>query len=75
MTTDYVFGPGTVGSSPAEHKPFLAAASGGSVSVALEDMARQPGCEYDYNDRTWGGVTAATTANPVLFGGTSSGPA
>ena len=63
---DYAFGPDTVGTAVADHKAFLAVASGSSVSLGFEDMAGQPGCDYDYNDRTWGGVSVAGADDPVV---------
>ena len=53
QTTECTFGPDTVGGSPADQKPFLAVVTGTTVSLLFEDMAGQPGCDYDYNDRAW----------------------
>ena len=66
QTTDYIFGPDSVGTTAADHKPFLTVVSGSSVGVALEDMAGLAACDYDYNDRTWPGVTVAGAADPVV---------
>ena len=68
-TTDYVFGPDTVGATAADQRPFLVTVSGDAVTIAFEDMAGQPGCDYDYNDRGWNGVGVAPTGNPVIDGG------
>ena len=69
-TQDYTFGPTTVGASAADQKPFLVQVSGNSVSLAFEDMAGQAGCDYDYNDRSWSGVTVAGATDPVIYQGT-----
>ena len=66
QTVEHAFGPATVGATAADHKAYLAVVTGTSVSLAFEDMAVQPGCDYDYNDRSWGGVTVASTGDPVV---------
>ena len=66
QSVEHTFGPDSVGTAVADHKAFLAVASGSSVSLVFKDMAGQPGCDYDYNDRSWGGVSVAGSANPVV---------
>ena len=66
QTVEHAFGPATVGATAADHKAFLAVVSGTSVALAFEDMAGQPGCDYDYNDRSWSGVTVTGTSEPVI---------
>ncbi len=66
QSTDYAFGPASVGANAADQKAFLAVATGSSVTLSFEDMAGQPGCDYDYNDRTWSGVTVATASDPII---------
>ena len=49
-TLNYAMGPGSVGATAAEHKPFLY--SGGVL--ALEDLAGSAGgADWDYNDHFW----------------------
>ena len=66
QTTDYAFGAATVGSTVADNKPYLTVITGNSVALSFEDMAGQPGCDYDYNDRSWSGVTVAGREAPVI---------
>ncbi len=65
-----MFGPDTVGAA-ADHKAFAVAVSGSMASVALEDLVGFAGVtpDYDYDDRTWGGVTVTPTGNPVVDAG------
>ena len=63
---EHAFGPATVGSTAADHKAYLAVVTGTSVALAFEDMAGQPGCDYDYNDRSWSGVSVAGASDPVV---------
>ncbi len=69
QTTDYAFGAATVGSTVADNKPYLTVITGNSVALSFEDMAGQPGCDYDYNDRTWNGVSVAGRDSPQIYAG------
>ncbi len=66
QSVDYAFGPDTVGTSAADHKAFLAVASGSGVALGFEDMAGLAGCDYDYDDRTWAGVSVVGAGDPVV---------
>ena len=65
-TMSYVFGPDSVGATAADQKPFLAVVDGNSVSLAFEDMAGRPDCDYDYNDRTWAAISVGTSQSPIV---------
>jgi len=76
QSVDQVFGPATVGAA-ADHKAFAVGVSGTAASVALEDLVGFAGVtpDYDYNDRTWGGVTVVPVGPPVVMEWeTMSGP-
>ena len=47
--------------------PFLVTVNGDAVSIAFEDRAGEDGCDYDYNDRDWGGGSANSTGDPVII--------
>ena len=63
---DYAFGPDTVGTSAADHKAFVAVATGSAVEIGFEDMAGFAGSDWDYNDRTWSGVSVAGAPETVV---------
>ena len=65
-STNYEFGPTTGGSTIAEHKPYLVVVTGQSAALSFEDLAGLPGCDYDYNDHSWGGVTVVPTDPPIV---------
>jgi len=50
---NYEFNAGNLGTAASAEKPFLMSVTGTSVLISFEDMAGQPGCDYDYNDRSW----------------------
>ena len=59
-TLTYAMGPGNVGATAAEHKPFRVSSS----SIQLEDMAGSAtGSDWDYNDHSW--VISVAPSSPL----------
>lgn len=65
QTTTYTFDStaGDVGSA------FSVEVDGEQVRVGFEDMAGQPGCDYDYNDREWVMMVRQTGSETVVYTG------
>lgn len=65
QTTTYTFDStaGDVGSA------FSIEVDGEQVRVGFEDMAGQPGCDWDYNDREWVMMVRQTGSETVVYTG------
>ena len=68
---DYPFGPDTIGTSPTDHKPFLVTDNSGTLTIDFEDLAGFANSDWDYNDRTWSGISSSSSKAPVLYEGTA----
>lgn len=65
-TTDYTFGPDAVSDDANDGMPFVAVQNGPTVLIHFEDMAGSDGCDWDYNDRDFPGVSVSKAAVPIV---------